>query len=888
MIRFAACATAVAFFLSLAPVKAAAPPQPEIVRATLGNGLRVVIVHDPLAPVVTEMVNYLVGSEDTPPGFPGMAHAEEHMVASRSAKSLSSNQIATITTYLGGDFDADTLDAVTQYYITTPADYLDVALRVEAARMGGELDLQSEWAQERGAIEQEVSSDLSNAFYRYYEKARAALFAGTPYDHDALGTRPSFERTTGAMLKAFYEKWYAPNNAILVIAGNVDAAATLAQVKSIFGKIPSRRIPAHPAIKLGPVNSQATIADTTDYPVPFVLLTYRLPGSRSAEFAATNVALDVLSSERANLYGLAAEGKALSTGADFQASPAASLAFAYLATAPGGDTKAALAMLSDVIAGYVKDGVPADLIEAAKRREIAQLLFSRNSISGLASDWSEAVAVEGLGSPDDAIAQYNKVTVDDVNAIFRTYLRCDRAVAGILTPKPGAVPSGGGSIGVKDTFASKDAKPVALPAWAQRVTMPPQVPESNVNPNDQRLPNGIRLIVQPFSISPTVTVRGSVRSNRYVQEPAGKEGVADVLSALFSYGTASYDRLAFQKELDDVAADISAGTSFGLTVPAENFDRGMQLLADDLLHPALPQQYFTIVQKQMGDELKGVLTSPDYLAQRARLKALVPAGDPTLREATPATVSALTLDDVRAYRADVFRPDMTTIVVTGDVTAAGARAAVEKYFSAWIASGPKPATDLPPVPLNRPARVSVTAPGRVQASVTLAEEIGVRRDEPDADALRLGGAILGGGFYATRFSLDLRKESGLVYSISAGTSAGKTRSSYTVEFGSDLKNVGKARAIIDRDLRQIAAKPPTDAEMRQAKTQLLRDLSLSESSVAAIADGLAARATGDEPLDEPTLRARALLGVTAEHVRAAFKKWIDPARFVEVIEGPAK
>src|ERR1700692_3753714 len=113
MIRFAACATAVAFLLSLAPVKAAAPP-PDVVRATLGNGLRVVIVHDPLAPVVTEMVNYLVGSEDTPPGFPGMAHAEEHMVASRSTKTLSSNQIATITTYLGGDFDADTQDAVTQ------------------------------------------------------------------------------------------------------------------------------------------------------------------------------------------------------------------------------------------------------------------------------------------------------------------------------------------------------------------------------------------------------------------------------------------------------------------------------------------------------------------------------------------------------------------------------------------------------------------------------------------------------------------------------------------------------------------------------------------------------------------------------------------------------
>jgi zinc protease len=886
MTRFAATATVLAFLLSLAPVKAA--PAPDVVRATLDNGLRVVIVRDPLAPVVTEMVNYLVGSEDAPRGFPGMAHAEEHMVASRSTKTLSSSQIATITAYLGGDFDADTQNTVTQFFITTPADYLDVALRVEAARMGGALDLQSEWAQERGAIEQEVSGDLSNAFYRYYEKACATLFAGTPYDHSPLGTRPSFDKTTGTMLKAFYQKWYAPNNAILVIAGNVDPNQTLAQVKSIFGSIPKRSIPAHPAIKLGPVNSKAVIKDTSDYPLPFVLLTYRLPGSQSPEFAATNIALDVLSSERANLYALSAEGKALGTGADFQAAPAASLAFAYLATAPDGDTGAALGMLSGVIGDYVKNGVPPELVEAAKRREVAQLLFSRNSIEGLANDWSDALAIEGLSSPDDAIAEYDKVSVDDVNAVFRKYFQRDQAVAGILTPQPGAVPSSGGSIGVRDTFGSKDAKPVAVPAWAERVTMPPQVPSSNVNPTDQRLPNGIRLIVQPFAVSPTVTVRGSIRNNPALEEPAGKEGVADVLSALFSYGTASYDRLAFQEALDDVAADVSAGTTFGLTVPSQNFDRGMQLLADDLLHPALPPSYFTIVQKQTADGLKGELTSPDYLAQRARTKALVPPGDPTLREATPATVASLALDDVQNYRSIVFRPDLTTIVVTGDVTPDAARAAVEKYFGAWISSGPKPQTDLPPIPPNKPARVNVTAPGRLQSSVTLVEDIGVHRGDPDADALRLGGAILGGGFYASRFSLDLRKESGLVYSIEAGASLGKIRSSYTVEYGSDTKNVGKARVIIDRDLRQIATRPPTQTEMRQAKTQLVRDLSLSEASVSAIADGLAARSIAGLPLDEPTLRAQALLGLTAEQVRAAFKKWIDPARFVEVVEGPAK
>ena len=217
-----------------AAVPAASAPDEGVLRATLDNGLRVIVVRNTLAPVATEIVNYLVGSADTPAGFPGMAHAEEHMVAGRSTRDVSAAQVASIETLLGGDSDADTQNAVTQYNLTTPSQYLDVALRLEAARMRGALDLQSEWSQERGAIEQEVSQDLSGAFYRYYEKALAIEFAGTPYDHDALGTRASFDKTTGAMLKQFYTTWYAPNNAILVISGDVDPQATLETSQADF------------------------------------------------------------------------------------------------------------------------------------------------------------------------------------------------------------------------------------------------------------------------------------------------------------------------------------------------------------------------------------------------------------------------------------------------------------------------------------------------------------------------------------------------------------------------------------------------------------------------------------------------------------------------------
>ncbi|MBV8803973.1 MAG: insulinase family protein, partial [Sinobacteraceae bacterium] len=201
-----------------------------IMRATLPNGLRVIVVRNALAPVVATSVNYLTGSVETPPGFPGTAHAQEHMMF-RGSPGLTADQLADIGSVMGGNFNANTRESLTQYLFTVPAEDLDVALHVEAVRMQGVLDSAADWKQERGAIEQEVAQDLSNPSYILYSKVRAAMFAGTPYAQDALGTRPSFDKTTAAMLKKFHDTWYAPNNAILVVVGDVDPRATLTEIK---------------------------------------------------------------------------------------------------------------------------------------------------------------------------------------------------------------------------------------------------------------------------------------------------------------------------------------------------------------------------------------------------------------------------------------------------------------------------------------------------------------------------------------------------------------------------------------------------------------------------------------------------------------------------------
>ena len=150
-------------------------------RVTLSNGLRVVIVQDRLAPVVTVELSVLAGGNESPAEYPGLAHAQEHM-AFRGCTGMTSDQTAAIYTQLGGQDNADTDKNVTQYYATVPSSDLDLVLRAQAACMQGIEDSEEEWSQERGAIEQEVVEDLSDPLYRLFTRVDEDMFAHTPYE----------------------------------------------------------------------------------------------------------------------------------------------------------------------------------------------------------------------------------------------------------------------------------------------------------------------------------------------------------------------------------------------------------------------------------------------------------------------------------------------------------------------------------------------------------------------------------------------------------------------------------------------------------------------------------------------------------------------------------
>lgn len=880
---------AAAVTLGLACTGAAALPR-DFLDATLPNGLRVVIVRSRIAPVAATVVTYLVGSRDDPPDVPGMAHAQEHMMF-RGTRAISGPELGTIATALGGSFNAETTETTTQYSFAVPAADLDAVLRIEADRMRDVDDFQSQWVAERGAIEQEVAADEAAPGRDLFRDAAARAFRGTGYEHDGVGTAAAFDRLTGPRLKAFHRRWYAPNNALLVIAGDVDPDATLARVRARFGGLARRDVPAHAVAKL-PELRRTVVRRTTTLIYPLAAVGYRFSGVAEPDFLPVFVLQAMLGADAGPLRALQDAGEVLAASwSSMPYVPEAQLGFAIAALPPNGDPASMTAELERIAAGWVKNGVPRDLFETTRRRLIAAQEQSRNSVAALASDWSDTIARDGEPSIVREQQLLAAVTLAQVNRAARTYLDPKQAYVAALKPSASAsvaaapAPPQGG----RENPLDRRSAAAPLPAWAQYLVRDVTLPPSPLAPTTSRLANGLQVVVQPETISDAVFVFGRVRTRPALQEPAGKEGISSVLEAMFDAGSATLDRRALRTALDAIDSDLSSGADFGLETTAAGFERGVALLAEGELHPRFDDATFEFARRRASDALETSLNSSHALAVRRAEHELLPAGDPMLREPTLANLLALRLEDARDYYAHTFRPDLTTIVVVGNVTPARARAAIARAFGSWESEGPAPSLALPPIPPNAAGRVEITVPALRQADVTLTEALALNRNDPQLPALELGNAILGGGRLGpqqSRLFRDLRQNAGLVYSVQSQLDASDSRARFSIAFASLPANERRLETLVDAEIERMRSEPVAASELALMKASLIRSAILNDASTGSIGGTLLDAASTGRPLDGARLEAQHLLAVDAAAIERAFAEVIDPKRFVRTIEAP--
>jgi zinc protease len=870
-------------------VAASAAPSPStdpdfVVRATLASGLHVILLPNKLAPVATTVMTYNVGFNDDT--LTGIAHATEHMLF-RGTPEISAGQLADIAARMGAQYNAFTTNEYTLYYYKLPSAYLDLALHIEADRMTHAMIRAGDWATERGAIEQEIRAQESVPAYKIGLTLRESFFAGTPFATASGGTVPSFEKMTADDIRAFYHTWYQPNNATLIVAGDIDPQATLAQIHAHFDAVAGVAVPAHKTIAV-PVLASTTLQNSFDYPVGFGALAYRLPGSNDADYAAAEVIAQIFSSGRTTLADLTLTGKTLAAFNVANAFPEMGADFLLGVPARGTTTEDVGKLLAGVIDGYRTTGIPVDLIEAAKLRLLSQQAYSESSISGLGFAWAEAVE-EGKPAPDTLFQAVASVTADDVNRVLRTYFTPDHQISIIVSPKPtGGTPAVDPSAGVEHVGFTPTTHE-ALPAWAQiALKAPLRAPADNLNATMKHLPNGVSYAVRGESAAPTVLLEGFIRTNPLLYVPKGKDGLSPVVDGLLLWGTTTHDRKAYEAEVDGIAAQVLLGTGFRLEVQAKDFERGVELLAEGLLHPGFTPDSFGVVKAAELQEVAVNNGLPKSKAEYAQRLALYPLGDPRRRNATETTVASITLDDVRRYYQFAYRPDETTIAVVGDIAPERVDAVLQKYFGEWKATGPRPTFAFPKLKQQsaQARTVRVKSATNTQSEVTLKQVFHMERSDPDYVPLLLANTILSGEGTGSLLFEELRVHHGYVYTPTSSFNVDATGAEFTISFASDAAKVAPANAAIVAIIKQLQARPLPAVELQRAKALLLAQRVLPLDSYSGLADEmLAGPIAGYDTLGSSRYFWTELLATTPAQLQRAIRR-IDPDHFLRVIVEP--
>ncbi|GAC1586080.1 MAG: pitrilysin family protein [Candidatus Velthaea sp.] len=891
--RFVASALAAAVLLCgvrVAPARAAdSSVAAEAQIRTLANGLRVVVLEDHAAPVVQVATWYRFGAGYETPGKTGLAHGLEHMMF-RGTPSLSAAGIDDLGARLGAEFNAQTTNEYTHFYFVVPADRTDLMIHVEADRMTHlKLD-PKDWAVEKQAVLQEWDQDYSNPFFKFLFGINERIYPNSALSKPALGVRDDIVKSTAADLRKYYSEYYAPNNATLVVTGDIKAADAFASAQKWFGPLPSHKLPATELRAPQPAAGDA-LNISAEFPFEILDLAYALPGDNpqtEIPLARAQLALAALQNERGPFRkALVDSGLTLGYFVLPLTERHASAAHALFIVAPGHTIEEVRAAYDTTLAATLKTGIDADYIEAARRSSIASLTYSRDSITGLGDGIGAGYVFPGDTDPAKAEALLRGISVDDVNGAARTYLAKPNVI-GVLTPTTTdpskAKPPSNISGGVSDNFTGRvPSGPIVQAAWVSSGIKKPLVLASRVKPQAFTLPNGLRLLVQEVHTNPTVIITGNVRGSDTF-DPVGKEGLSDLTAALLNYGSAKYDFGAQRKLADDLGAELNFGQAFSAHGFSKDTGTFIDALADDLAHPLFPAERFALVRTQETASVTRRALQPQYRSARAFAEALYPAGDPALRQDTSESLAAITPDDVKAYAEKYYRPDLTTIAVVGDVNAAEVRAKVESAFGGWTAAGPKPDPKLPPIPLPAPVRKLVETPS-IDESVQLGTPA-LARTSPDYDAFRLMNSILGNGSFDSRLMEEVRTKRGLVYNISSSLSAGRDRGTLTISFRAIPSKADAAVAIVQQQLRRLQTEPVRTGDLERQKIKLAASAVIAEQSTYAIAGDVINIGSNDLPLDYYATFATRFAKITPAEIERVAKTYLHPDNLVEVRTGP--
>jgi zinc protease len=898
---------------SAAPLAAATPQAPELraapvadlvsevnipwKRFTLDNGLTVIVHTDRKAPVVALSVWYNVGSKDEPAGSTGFAHLFEHLMFGGSENAPGS--------YLGrmrnlgpSNLNGTTWFDRTNYFETVPTPALEQALFLESDRMGyllgalgqDTLDLQ------RGVVQNEKRQG-DNQPYGLFEYAQLeALFPeGHPYRHSTIGSMADLDAASLETVRNWFRENYGPNNAIVVLSGDIDEATARPLVQRYFGAIPR-----------GPVNSPAEapvptlaapVVATMHDRVANTRLTrsWAVPGLLSDDDVPLSVAASVLgglASSRLDNQLVRGDQVAVSASASLQDFHRIGIFDISVDVKPGQDAAEVGRKLDALIADFIARGPTDEEVARVATRYVSGRIQSLEQVNGKANVLAEGQLYSG--DPDHykkELAQYASVTPAQVTAAMQRWLT--RPVFD-MTIAPGE----------REPYAEAAAdKPAPIPAAEiQRVARDPipaigQVPDL-VFPAVERatLSNGIKVVYAHVDTVPVTRVAVEFDAG-YAADRPDRLGAQAMMLDLLDEGTTTRDANQLAQEEERLGASINVGasmdrTSADLSTVTANLTPGLTLLADVVRNPAFAPSEIERIRASRLSGLASEKTNPNAIAARALPPLIYGPDSPYGRSFTgsgdEATITALTRADLVATHDTWMRPDNATVFVVSDLPLAEVTPQLQAAFGDWRApstpKGTKTFGDSVPAPTSR--IVLIDRPQSPQSLIYGGAVLPLSGTD-DLLTLNAANSTLGSDFLS-RINSDLRETKGWSYGVRGNVNALEHRVPYIVNAPVQANRTGESvAALIAQYNRFLQTDGVTPQELERTLNGNTRQLAGSYETSGQILGALRSNALYGRPDDYQATLASRTRALTAAQMDAAARQVIHPDQFVWVVVGDA-
>jgi zinc protease len=752
--------TSLAFACSMPIIAHAQDPQIPFEEFYLDNGLHVVVHEDRKAPIVAVTVWYHVGSKDEVPGKTGFAHLFEHLMFNGSENHDDEyfrplEEVG--ATSMNGTTDFDR----TNYFQTVPSTALDLALFLESDRMGhllGAID-QDKLDEQRGVVQNEKRQGDNQPYGRVLEEIVTNLFPpGHPYSWEVIGSMEDLNAATLDDVRHWFETYYGPNNATLVLAGDVDVATAKEKVQRYFGDIPpgppltrrERWIPTQ--IPESRIVMQDRVPEARIYKVWFA------PEWRSDESTVLQLVDYVLTSGKTSrLYQRLVYDDQIATdaGAFALTNEIAGAYIVYASVAREEDLPAAERALDEELQRFLANGPTRAELERVKTEIKAAFVRGIEQVGGFGGK-SNILAENTVfgGRPDfyqHSLGVLNSATSQDLVATARRWLSAKPMVLEVR-PFPAALSASGADADRSSLPAPQTFPQAPFPAF-QRAT----------------LANGLRLIVAERHSVPVVQFSLQMNAG-YAADKLAAPGVSAVAMEMLDEGTATMDALEISDALSRLGANLTSGSNLddsvvGLSALKENLDASLAIYADVILNPQFAPEELERVKRLQIATIEQEKTEPTSMALRILPRLLYGEGHayslPMTGSGETDSVAALTRADLVKYHETWFKPNNATLIVVGDTTLAEIRPKLEALFARW-SPGDVPRKEMPEVALPERARVYlVDRPGSEQTTI-IAGLLLPKKNAADDIAVDALNDLLGGAF-TSRINMNLREDKAWSY-----------------------------------------------------------------------------------------------------------------------------